>query len=247
MLYALQHRDRHFELIARIAAWRDSYTRYPLFSLVSPRRPVEKGACPIKEDGTGTHARFSSRSPAFLLRDSPLSSFRFPSAVLLLVDRNKQQQSTRSPRRVGGSIRRRRRNIGAKEKGERCDGILLPDGNTSGRKGERERGVARKWTDRRKRLATGFFPSTDAERRRRRTARSPSKISAIFRRTHYRTPRGKLAFPLLLPLLFFSFYSSRRARNVARFPACTSAAEVLDRARRKRRSEVSLPETDPAC
>lgn len=215
----------------------------PSYLLVDRWRRVRARSKRTERERTRDSPLALRLSSFVILLSSPFVFAPRPSAVLLLVDRNKQQQSTRSPRRVGGSIRRQRRNIGAKEKGERCDGILLPDGNTSGRKGERERGVARKWTDRRKRLATGFFPSTDAERRRRRTARSPSKISAIFRRSHYRTPRGKLAFLLL----FLFFYSSRRARNVARFPACTSAAEVLDRARRKRRSEVSLPETDPAC
>lgn len=77
------------------------------------------------------------------------------------------------------------------------------------------------------------------DRRRRRTVRSSR--SPRFRR--FPLERGELAFFSL----FSFFFLCPGAWRTARFPACTSAAEVLDRARRKRRSEVSLPETDPAC
>lgn len=121
----------------------------------------------LDQRGRNENARESLLSPSSFLVIFLSPSFVSRTLDRLLVDRNKQRSTRR------GSICQRRRNIGVKKR-ERRDAVLLPDGNTSGRKGA---GVVRKWTDRRKRLATGF-PSTDARRKTPAPHRAFVEISA---------------------------------------------------------------------
>lgn len=197
----------------------------------------------LDQRGRNENARESLLSLSTFLVDFPPSFLRFRSADFsLTVINNNSRRGPPPTRRGDRSSVVAEGEISEQRKGKGRDGILPPDGNTSGRKGSRGG----------RRRGSGRIDGSDSQQASRpaptrkttgaapvRSSRSPRSSAGLLHRTR------RTFFRLFL--FFLSYDLCRRVKETARFPACASAAELLDRARRERRSEVSLPETDPAC
>lgn len=157
----------------------------------------------------------SKRTERERTRDSPLA-LRLSSFVILLsppfvlprpysssltvINNNSRcdRHDASRDRFVGeGEISERRK------KGERCDGILLPDGNTSGRKGEREKG-SEGWR------GSGRIDGSDSQQASSRLP-TPKDAGAAPRVLRRRSPRSSAGLTTGLHAansrFFFFFFS----------------------------------------